>query len=197
MTPLRQRFIQDLQLRNRSPQTIEAYLQQVTRFAEHFRRSPEKLGPDEIRQYQLHLLAQKLSWSTFNQCVSALKFLYGTTLGQPELLVRIPYGRRPKRLPIVLTQGEVLELLQCVRLPHHRMVLTTMYATGMRVDEAVHLGVADINSRAMNILVARGKGNKQRLVPLSAKLLTESCGPGGAPIAIRPGCSPASCRTVR
>ena len=116
---------------------------------------------------------EKRSWSTFNQCVSALKFLYGTTLGQPELLVRIPYGRRPKRLPIVLTQGEVLELLQCVRLPHHRMVLTTMYATGMRVDEAVHLGVADINSRAMNILVARGKGNKQRLVPLSAKLLTQ------------------------
>ena len=173
MTPLRERFIQDLQLRNRAPDTIDAYVHQVARFAQHFGRSPEELGPEELRQYQLHLLGRKVSWSTYNQCVCALRFLYGATLGRPELMVRLPYGRRPKKLPVVLSQGEVLELLRWVRSRRNRVVLTTMYATGMRVREASQLGVADIDSRRMTILVRRGKGNKQRLVPLSAKLLTE------------------------
>jgi integrase/recombinase XerD len=173
MTPLRERFIQDLQLRNRAPDTIEAYVQQVTHFARHFHRSPETLGPEEVRQYQLHLLERKVSWSTFNQAVCALRFLYGTTLGRPELLTRLPYGRRPKKLPVVLSQEEVLELLSCVSGRKARLVLTTMYATGLRVREAVSLRVADIDSRSMLILVARGKGNKQRLVPLSRPLLEE------------------------
>jgi integrase/recombinase XerD len=173
VTPLRQRMIQDLQLRNRSPDTIECYVRHVANFAQHFRRSPEALGPEHVREYQLHLLAEKVSWSTFNQCVCALRFLYGTTLGQPEQLARLPYGRRPKTLPVVLSQAEVLELLRCVRSRRQRTVLTTMYATGLRVREAVHLRVADIDSRQMTILVARGKGNKQRLVPLSHPLLGE------------------------
>jgi integrase/recombinase XerD len=173
MTPLRERFIQDLQLRNRAPDTIEAYVQQVAHFARHFDRSPETLGPEEVRQYQLHLLERKVSWSTFNQCVCALRFLYGTTLGRPELLARLPYGRRPKKLPVVLSQEEVLELLGCVSCRKHRLILTTMYATGLRVREAVSLRVSDIDSRSMLILVARGKGNKQRLVPLSRPLLAE------------------------
>jgi site-specific recombinase XerD len=173
MTPLRERFIQDLQVRNRAPDTIEAYVHQVARFARHFGRSPEELGPEEVRQYQLHLLGRKVAWSTFNQGICALRFLYGTTLGRPDVLVRLPYGRRPKKLPVVLSQGEVLELLRWVRSRRHRLVLTTMYATGLRVREACQLGVADIDSRRMTILVRRGKGNKQRLVPLSAKLLTE------------------------
>jgi site-specific recombinase XerD len=173
MTPLRQRFIEDLQLRNRAPDTIEAYVQQVARFALHFGRSPEVLGPDHVREYQLHLLAQKVSWSSFNQCVCALRFLYGQTLGQPEPLERLRYGRLPKRLPRVLSQEEVLELLGCVSSRQNRMVLTTMYATGLRVREAVQLGVADIDSPQLTILVARGKGNKQRLVPLSQRLLEE------------------------
>jgi site-specific recombinase XerD len=173
MTPLRERFIQDLQLRNRAPDTIEAYVQQAAQFARHFQRSPESLGPEDLRQYQLHLLKRKVSWSTYNQAVCALRFLYGTTLGRPELLVRLPYGRRPKKLPVVLSQEEVLELLGCVSCRKQRLVLTTMYATGLRVREAVSLRVADIDSRSMLILVARGKGNKQRLVPLSRPLLAE------------------------
>jgi integrase/recombinase XerD len=173
MTPLRQRFIQDLQLRNRAEDTIDAYVRHVAHFANHFHRSPEQLGPEEVRQYQLHLLERKLSWSTFNQCVCALRFLYGTTLGRPEQLARLPYGRRPKKLPVVLSQAEVLELLGCVRSRASRTVLMTMYATGLRVREAVSLRVADIDSRQMLLLVARGKGNQQRLVPLSHKLLEE------------------------
>lgn len=173
MTPLRQRFIHDLQLRNRAEDTIAAYVRQVAQFAQYFHRSPEELGPEEVRQYQLHLLERKLSWSTFNQCVCALRFLYGTTLGRAEQLVRLPYGRRPKKLPVVLSQPEVLELLGAVRSRARRTVLMAMYATGLRVREAVSLRVADIDSRQMVILVARGKGNKQRLVPLSHKLLEE------------------------
>ena len=173
MTPLRKRFIEDLQLRNRSSKTIECYVRHLARFARYFGRSPEQLGPKETRQYQLHLLERKVSWSSFNQAVCALRFLYGTTLGRVEYVERLPYGRRPKSLPVVLDRQEVLELFSCVRLRKQRMILTTMYATGMRADEAVHLSVAHIDRRRMTILVARGKGNKQRLVPLTSMLLAE------------------------
>ena len=108
MTPLRKRFIEDLQLRNRSPNTIDCYVSHLARFARYFGRSPEHLGPEETRQYQLHLLERKLSWSYFNQSVCALRFLYGTTLGRADYIERLPYGRRPKRLPVVLDRQEVL-----------------------------------------------------------------------------------------
>src|SRR5580765_991024 len=173
MTPLRQRMIEDMQLRNRSPVTIKAYVRYVAQFAKFFGRSPAELTPEHARQYQLHLLRKKVSWSTFNQSVCALRFLYGTTLGRKEDIPRLPFGKKPKRIPVVLNRDEVLKLLQCIPSRKQRMLLTTMYATGMRVGEAVHLRVADIDSRRMTILVSRGKGNKQRLVPLSQKLLTE------------------------
>ena len=173
MTPLRKRMIDDLRIRNRAHSTIQVYVAHVARFAQHFGRSPEQMGPEEVRQYQLHLLEQKVSWSNFNQAASALRFLYGTTLRRPEDIPRISYGRRPKRLPVVLSREEVMELLACITNRKHRMVLTTMYATGMRVAEATALSVRDVDSQRMSILVARGKGNKQRLVPLSHTLLLE------------------------
>jgi integrase/recombinase XerD len=166
-------MIEDMQLRNRSPVTIEAYVRYVAQFAKFFGCSPEKLTPEHVRQYQLHLLRKKVSWSTFNQSVCALRFLYGTTLGRKDDIPRLPYGKKPKRIPVVLSRDEVLKFLQCILSRKQRMLLTTMYATGMRVGEAVQLSVNDIDSRRMTILVARGKGNKQRLVPLSPKLLTE------------------------
>ena len=173
MTPLRQRLIHDLQLRNYSRETIRSYVHWLAQFARYFQRSPADLTAEHARQYQLHLLEKKVSWSTYNQSVCALRFLYGTTLGRKEDIPRLPFGRKPKRIPVVLNRDEVLKLLQCIRSRKQRMLLTTMYATGMRVGEAVHLRVADIDSRRMTILVSRGKGNKQRLVPLSQKLLTE------------------------
>jgi site-specific recombinase XerD len=166
-------MIEDMQLRNRSPVTTNAYVRYVAQFAKFFGCSPEKLTPEHVRQYQLHLLRKKVSWSTFNQSVCALRFLYGITLGRKEDIERLPYGKKPKRIPVVLSRDEVLKFLQCIHSRTQRMLLTTMYATGMRVGEAVHLSVNDIDSRRMTILVARGKGNKQRLVPLSQKLLTE------------------------
>jgi integrase/recombinase XerD len=173
MTPLRQRLIQDMQLRNLAPETIRGYVYYVARFAKYFGRSPEQLTPEHARQYQLHLLQKKVSWSTFNQSVCALRFFYGTTLGRKDYVKRLPFGKKPKRVPVVLSRDEVLKFLQCILSRKQRMLLTTMYATGMRVGEAVELSVNDIDSRRMTILVSRGKGNKQRLVPLSPKLLTE------------------------
>lgn len=173
MTPLRQRLIHDMQLRNYSPETIKGYVNMLSQFARYFQRSPALLTPEHARQYQLHLLEKKVSWSTYNQSVCALRFLYGTTLGRKEDIPRLPFGRKPKRIPVVLNRDEVLKLLQCIHSRKQRMLLTTMYATGMRVGEAAQLRVADIDSKRMTILVSRGKGNKQRLVPLSQTLLTE------------------------
>ena len=103
MTPLRQRFIDDMRLRNYSPRTIEAYVAGVARFAKHFGRSPEQLGTEDIRTFQLQLLERGVSWSQFNQIVCALRLCYGVTLGRPEQVPYIPFGKRPKTLPKVLS----------------------------------------------------------------------------------------------
>src|ERR1700735_4355013 len=103
MTPLRRRFVEDLTLRNYSPHTIERYVALVARFAAHFGRSPEELGVEELRAFQLHLLEKRVSWSQFNQAVSALRLFYGLTLGKPDVVAKLPYGKRPKTIPCVLS----------------------------------------------------------------------------------------------
>jgi integrase/recombinase XerD len=174
MSPLRQRLIDDLRLRNYSPRTIECYVAVVTRFAKHFGSSPDRLGVAEVRAYQLHLLnTQKASWSRFNQAVCGLRFFFKVTLGRPEMIEQLPYGKRPKTLPSVLSREEVARLLAAVTDERHRQVLRIAYACGLRLGEAVRLQTADIDSGRMVIKVRQGKGQKDRLVPLSAKLLEE------------------------
>ena len=168
MTPLRQRFVDDLRVRNRSPRTIERYVSLVARFAKHFGRSPETLGPEEVRAYQLHLLERRVSWSLFNQTVCALRFLYGTTLGRPEHVAMIPFGKRPKKLPCVLSSEEVTRLIDAAQPGRERALVQTTYACGLRLSEATHLQVGDIDSSRMVVHVRQGKGQKDRLVPLSA-----------------------------
>src|SRR5687767_14785757 len=108
MTTLRQRMIDDLKLRNRSPRTIQSYIAHVANFARHFGKSPELLGAEEIRQYQVYLVQQRqVSWSSFNQAVCALRFLYRHTLGRDCAVDHIPFPRQPKKLPVVLSQSEV------------------------------------------------------------------------------------------
>src|SRR4051812_45848948 len=107
MTPLRQRFTQDLQLRNYAPRTVSVYVAAVARFALHFNRSPEMLGAEHVRQYQLHLLEKKASWSRFNQAVCALRFLYVSTLRRPGVVEMVPYGKKVRSLPAVLSTDEV------------------------------------------------------------------------------------------
>ena len=173
MTPLRQRFIEDLQLRNFSPKTVKTYTTHVAKFAQFSGKSPEFLGPEEIRQYQLHLLSRKVSWSTFNQAVCALKFFYRVTLPREWSVEMIPFGKRPKTLPVVLGPEEVVRLLACVPNLKLRMILTTLYATGLRISEALVLTPEDIDSARMLIHVRCGKGQKARQVPLSPRLLCE------------------------
>jgi integrase/recombinase XerD len=174
MTPLRQRFVDDLRLRNRAPSTIACYVQAIARFAKHFHRSPEHLGPEEIRAYQLHLIDhQHVSWSQFNQTVCALRFLYRITLGRPDVIPMIPFGKRPKTLPAVLSRGEVQKIFDALPDNWLRTLIRVTYACGLRVSEVVHLRVADIDSARMVVQVRQGKGQKDRLVPLSAVLLAE------------------------
>jgi integrase/recombinase XerD len=173
MSPLRQRFIDDLRLRNLSPRTIEIYVRCVARFAKHFGRSPEMLGAEEIRAYQLHLLQEKASWTRFNQTVSALRFLYATTLNHSEHMPRIPYGKKPKTIPCVFSPEEVAGLFRAARPGRDCVLLETAYACGLRREELLSLEVSHIDSARMLVHVHQGKGQKDRLVPLSARLLSE------------------------
>ena len=174
-TPLRQRMTQDMQIRNLSPRTIECYTYHVGCFAKHFGRSPDQLGAEEVRAYQVYLVQHKhASWSSFNQAVCALRFLYGVTLKQSWPVVQIPFAKRPKKLPVVLGPEEVQRLLACAKPLKPRVLLTTIYAAGLRLEEATHLELRDIDPGAPGLLrVACGKGAKERLVPLSPRLLVE------------------------
>jgi integrase/recombinase XerD len=159
MTPLRQRLIDDLRIRNYAPRTITTYVAAVARFAQHFQQSPDQLHAPHVRQYQLHLLQQHASWCRFNQTVAALRFLYRVTLQRDNVVTMIPYGKKPKTIPAVLSRHEVRRLFQAVADPRCRLLLQTAYAAGLRVSEVV----------ALHIRAA--KGHKDRLVPLSAVLL--------------------------
>lgn len=171
MTPLRKRMIEDLLVRNLSPRTIDTYVRMVSRFAVHHGRSPDKLGAEDVRTYQVHLLDKKTSWSQFNQSVCALRFLYNVTLERGWPIERLPYGKKPKRLPVVLSQEQVLRFLGTVDHPVYRMAFATQYASGLRISELVAMRLEDIDSARMVIHVNRGKGDKARLVTLSEVLL--------------------------
>lgn len=173
MTPLRRRMIDDMQIRNLAPLTQTAYVQQVALFARHFSQSPEHLGRDEIRAYQIHLVQDKhLAASSISVAVAALRFLYTVTLKRDWTVEEdIPTGRRPQKLPDVLSQAEVGQFLDAVRSLKHRVILTVCYAAGLRVSEAIRLKPAAIDSRRMVLRVEEGKGRKDRYVMLSPRLL--------------------------
>jgi integrase/recombinase XerD len=173
MTPLRQRMSEDMQVRNLAPHTQRSYLQQVSQFARHFGKSPELLGPDDIRAYQLHLTRDKrLAASSILVAVAAIRFLYKVTLKRDwNIDDAIPACRKPQKLPVVMSQEEVNRFLLAVENPKHRVILTVCYAAGLRVSEAVRLTPEAIDSQRMVIRVAAGKGSKDRYVMLSPKLL--------------------------
>ena len=162
MTSLRQRMIGDMQVRNLSPHTQAAYVQQVSLFARHFRQSPDALGPEEIRAYQLYLTNErKLAPSSILQAIGALRFLYKVTLQKDWPWEQtIPTPKKPQTLPIVLSPEEVLQFLGCVPSLKHRTILMSCYAAGLRLSEAIRLKVTDIDSQRMVIRVEQGKGWK-------------------------------------
>ena len=171
--PLIQRMAEDMLLRNLAQKTIDSYTYHIGRFAAFIGKPVEDAVPEDLRSFQLHLVQErKVSWSSFNQAVCGLRFLYRTTLPRPWHVTMIPFGKRPKKLPAVLGADEVDRLLQCVTSLKHRTLLLTLYAAGLRLSEGAALTIPDIDSKRMLLRIASGKGQKERLVPLSPRLLT-------------------------
>lgn len=174
MTSLRQRMLDDLRIRGRSENTQKAYIQQIKKFAVHYKQSPENLGLDEIRAFQIYLVEHRqVSRSQLVQFVAAARFLYTVTLNRDWNLQRIPYPKKEKRLPDVLTEEQVKRLIDVVRNQKHRAILTTLYAAGLRVSEACQLRVCDVGSSRMLLRIEQGKGAKDRYVPMCQALLQE------------------------
>jgi integrase/recombinase XerD len=173
MTTLRVRMLEDMQIRNLAVNTQESYVRQVSLFARYFNESPERLGPEQIRAYQVYLTNEKkLATSSILLAISALRFLYKITLKKDWTLEDIiPAPKKPQTLPVVLSPEEVIEFLACVASRKHRAILTTCYGAGLRVSEAIALTPPAIDSKRMVLRVEQGKGQRDRYVMLSPKLL--------------------------
>ena len=174
MTHLRKMMLEELQRRNYSENTRRCYIRTVEDFERRFRCSPDRLGPEHIREYQAELFKKrKLSPGTVTQRLAALRFFYVKTLKKSWSIAETPYPKQVFHLPTILSQEEVAQLIDAARTPYHRTLLMTLYATGVRRSELTHLKVSDIDSQRMAIHVQGGKGRKDRDVMLSPKLLGE------------------------
>lgn len=174
MTPLRQRMLEDMGIRNFTKNTQSSYLTQVGAFAKHFDKSPELLGLEEIRAWQVHLLeVKKLTPQSIGCAAAALRFLYKVTLKREWPVEEIPLPKRPHKLPVILSREEVAHFFDCIGNLKYRMILMTTYAGGLRISEAIHLKISDIDSQRMVLRVGQGKGQKDRYVMLSPQLLEE------------------------
>lgn len=172
MISLRQRMLEDMGIRNFAENTQLSYVQQVSAFARYFDRSPEELGPEQISVYQSHLVqTRKLAPSSVGTATAALRFLYRVTLKRDWMPDDIPMPKKPFKLPVVLSPEEVTLFLASVGNLKHHTILMTAYAAGLRISEATHLKVTDVDSQRMVIRVDQGKGNKDRYVMLSPRLL--------------------------
>ena len=171
MTHLRKMMLEELQRRNYSQTTTRNYLRAVAGFAKHFGKPPDQMGPDEIRRYQAHLIEERrIGVRTAANHTAALRFFFVKTLKRAYALEEVPYPKRPRRLPIVLSQKEAIALINSAKNLYHRAMLETLYSTGMRRAELCQLKVEDIDSHRMVIHIRQGKGGKDRDVPLSANL---------------------------
>src|SRR5438445_1897631 len=172
VTRLRKLMLDELQRRNYAQNTVRAYIHAIEDFAKSFHRSPDRLGPEHIREYQVHLFRDcKLSPGTIEGRTAALRFLFVKTLRRPYLPDHIPFPKRQRRIPTVLSQEEVARLIASAQNLMHRTMLMMLYATGLRRAELCHLKVCDIDSERMVIHVRQGKGSRDRDVLLTPKLL--------------------------
>jgi integrase/recombinase XerD len=172
MTALRKRMLEELQRRNYSPTTIRAYLHAVETFSRHFGKSPDKLDQEHLRQYQLHLLHdRKFTVGTIVSTIAALRFFFVRVLRRPYREIDLVYPKRPERLPTVLSQEEVGQLIASASNLLDYAMLATLYATGVRRTELIRLKSEDIDSQRMIVHIRKGKGNRDRDVPLTPKLL--------------------------
>jgi site-specific recombinase XerD len=164
-------MIDDLEIRNYSPRTVETYVRCVSRFARHFGQSPNLLGSEQIRRYLIFLVRNGVSWAVFNQTVCALRFFYRTTRARAWMVEHIPFPKQEKKLPVVLSREEVAAFLRVIKNLKHRTIVMTMYATGLRVSETLDLVVADLDGSRRLLRVRQGKGRKARYLPISPTLL--------------------------
>jgi site-specific recombinase XerD len=172
MTPLRQRMLDDMRVRNFSPGTQQGYIRCVAAFAMHFGQSPDLLGPEQVRAYLLYLLDERhLSPGSLTQFHSALRFFYRVTLGRDWPVTMPPMPKPQRKLPVILSLDELETFFASLRTIKQRAIMMTIYAAGLRVSEACHLRVSDIDSRRMVIRVEQGKGRRDRFVMLSPVLL--------------------------
>lgn len=172
MTPLRRRMVEEMKLRNFAPGTQEAYVSAVSQFAAHFGKSPAELHKEQVREYLVHLIDErKVSWSTYNIALCALRFVYHETLGYEELLKGIRCPKEQKRLPVILSYEEVTQFFDAIPTVRLRAMFTAAYSAGLRVSEIVGLRNVDIDSDRMMIHVRQSKNWKDRYVPLSPRLL--------------------------
>ena len=172
MTHLRKMMLEELQRRNYSEATTRCYIRTVEDFSRRFKCSPDRLGSEHIREYQAELFQKrKLSPSTVTQRLAALRFFYIKTLKKAWSIAETPYPKKVFHLPTILSQEEVARLIDAALTPYHRILLMTLYATGVRRAELTRLKVSDIDSQRMVIHVQGGKGRKDRDVMLSPKLL--------------------------
>src|SRR5437870_8291531 len=174
MTRLRKMMLEELERRNYSEATTRCYIRTVEDFSRRFKRSPDCLRPEHIREYQAELFKRrKLSPGTGTQRLAALRFFYVKTLKKTWSIAETPYPKRAFHLPSILSREEVARLIDAALTPYHRTLLMTLYATGTRRAELTHLKASDIDSKRMVIRIQGGKGRKDRDVMLSPKLLEE------------------------
>jgi integrase/recombinase XerD len=174
VTRLRKMMLEELQRRNYAQHTTRSYIRTVEEFSRHFNCSPDRLGPRHIREYQAELFEKrKLSAGSVAVRLAALRFFYSKTLKKGWSIAETPYPKKDHRLPAILSQEEVAQLIQAASTSFHRTLLMTLYATGARNAELTRLKCSDVDSKRMVIHIQGGKGRKDRDVMLSPKLLEE------------------------
>jgi site-specific recombinase XerD len=166
-------MLEELKRRNLSDETTRVYVTQMAGLAKHFGTSPDKLSNDQLRSYQLHLIGKGVSWSTYNTTVCAMRFFYGKVLDRWHVVDKLPYAKTPKRLPVVLSRGEVRRLWEAANKPWHAMIVKTLYACGLRVSKGIGIEIRDLDGERQMLHVRCGKGAKDRYVPLTNTLLSE------------------------
>ena len=171
ISPLRQRLIEDMRLRKLSPSTQRNYIRAVKLFADYLGHSPHRATAEDLRAYQLHLVSSGITGGSLNATITALRFFFGVTLGRSEVTEKTSLVREPRKLPVVLSPGEVAKLLQAASTLKYKAALSVAYGAGLRVSEVVHLRVSDIDSDRMLIRVEQGKGAKDRYAVLAPQLL--------------------------
>jgi site-specific recombinase XerD len=171
ISPLRQRMIEDMTMRQLAPATQRGYLRAVERFTRFYGDSPDTADAEDLRRFQLHLVSEDASPTTINQTLTGLRFFYTTTLSRPEVLAKVSSVHQPEKLPLILSQEEVARLLEAAPNLKYKAALSIAYGAGLRASEVVHLTTHDIDSDRMLIRVEQGKGSKDRHAMLSLTLL--------------------------